>query len=68
MNLPQALLGSMQEHDKYQTVNCALSAQFALASWPRGCKMRDRGPGDEWSLRKGFFSNLRKMVVQMTHF
>lgn len=25
--------GPSKEHSTYQTVNCALSAQFALASW-----------------------------------
>eukprot|EP00435_Cladocopium_sp_Y103_P053411 s735_g17.t1 len=51
-----------QEHEKYQTVNCALSAQFALASW---CNSILHG-WDPTPLAKALLHDTSRRMVQLS--
>lgn len=51
-----------QEHEKYQTVNCALSAQFALASW---CNSILQG-WDPTPLAKALVLDTSRRMVQLS--
>eukprot|EP00434_Breviolum_minutum_P029188 symbB.v1.2.025818.t1/scaffold2532.1/size76761/4 len=51
-----------REHDKYQTINCALSAQFALASW---CNSILHG-WDPQPLAKALLADKSRRMVQLS--